>query len=77
VANEYRLLAHELMNWDHEPGIAEGKELADNYKIETRKLRYVISVLKDKGLFTSNEGSIPLYRQRLKAETRQDMDTML
>lgn len=65
---EYRLLAHELMNWTHEPTIREGRLVAEKYGITTEQMRRVIRILKNKELFTKAEGSIPLYRQRLKRE---------
>ncbi len=56
------------MNGDNEPSITECRELSDRYEIETSSLSRVIKVLKDKGLFSSSEGSIPLYRRTLQAE---------
>jgi len=47
------------MNWDHEPGIAEGKELADNYKIETRSCGMSFPCLRIKDCLRRTRAAYP------------------
>ena len=63
-----RKIAMEFMFYDHWPTGEERQEIATRYGVDPTTVAKTLYVLRDKDLFTKDQGSIPLYRARLKAE---------
>ena len=61
-------IAMELLFFDHWPTSQEKEELASRYSIDVANVGKTMYVLRDKGFMTKDQGSIPLYRIRLKNE---------
>lgn len=61
-------IAMELLFFDHWPTTEERKEISSRYGLEHTTVDKVLYKLRDSDFFTKEQGSIPLYRLRLKSE---------
>ncbi len=61
-------IAMELLFFDHWPTTEERKEISGRYGLEHTTVDKVLYKLRDNDYFTKEQGSIPLYRLRLKSE---------
>lgn len=61
-------IAMELLFFDHWPTTEERKEISGRYGLEHTTVDKVLYKLRDSDFFTKEQGSIPLYRLRLKSE---------
>lgn len=61
-------IAMELLFFDHWPTTDERKEISGRYGLEHTTVDKVLYKLRDSDFFTKEQGSIPLYRVRLRSE---------
>jgi len=61
-------IALELLFFDHWPEKDERREIASRYDLELTGIDKILYNLRDAAIFTKKQGSIPLYRARMKEE---------
>ena len=69
-SDKRKAIAMELLYYDYWPSGEDKQKMADSYDLHITSIDKTLYKLRDSDLFTKEQGSIPLYRARLREETK-------